>query len=79
MRIDKTQETYDKAFNKLKSGRGNLIGRVEKLKKLGAQTTKQIDQGLLDPDAEIESEENRLSGPDSEESNSADKDDTARH
>ena len=79
MRIDKTQETYDKAFNKLKSGRGNLIGRVEKLKKLGAQTTKQIDQGLLDPDAEIESEDNRLSGPDSEESNSADKDDTARH
>ncbi len=42
--IQKTDESYNKAINKLKDGKGNLIGRVEKLKKLGAETKKEIGQ-----------------------------------
>lgn len=40
--VGKLQQTYDGAMNKLKSGTGNLIGRVEKLKQLGAKTTKSL-------------------------------------
>ncbi|MGY5848420.1 DNA recombination protein RmuC [Salegentibacter sp. HM20] len=40
------QNTYDGAMKKL-TGKGNLIGKVEKLKKLGAKASKQIDQKLL--------------------------------
>ncbi len=40
------QGTYESAMVKL-TGRGNLINRVEKLKKLGAKANKQIDEKLL--------------------------------
>lgn len=40
--LDKAKDAYSDAFNKLSSGNGNLIGRVEVLKKLGAKTSKQI-------------------------------------
>lgn len=42
--------THKEARRKLDSGRGNLISKIEKLKKLGAKTTKQIDPSLLDED-----------------------------
>lgn len=48
--LDKTKENYNDAFSKLSSGSGNLIGRVEILRKLGAKTTKQIDQKYLEED-----------------------------
>jgi DNA recombination protein RmuC len=35
-------------MNKLVNGRGNLISRVENLKKLGVKTSKQINQKLID-------------------------------
>ncbi len=49
-RIDQSQKAYDLAFNKLKSGRGNLIGRAERLQDLGAKSKndKQLDSKLLD-------------------------------
>ncbi|MCC5916257.1 MAG: DNA recombination protein RmuC [Cryomorphaceae bacterium] len=37
------QSTFDGTMTKLKDGRGNLITRVEKLRKLGAKASKQID------------------------------------
>jgi len=40
--LDKAQATHSKAFNKLKEGRGNLVGRAEKIKKLGAKTDKSL-------------------------------------
>lgn len=40
------QNTYDTAMKKL-TGKGNLLRRVEKLKKLGAKASKQLDQKLL--------------------------------
>ena len=40
--------TYESAMNKLVDGRGNLITRVENLRKLGVNTTKDLDQKLID-------------------------------
>lgn len=45
--LHSTQKSYDDALNKLSEGKGNLISRVEKLKKLGAKATKSIDTQLL--------------------------------
>lgn len=46
--ISKTQQNYDSAFGKLSSGNGNVIGKIEKLKELGAKSSKQIDKNLLE-------------------------------
>ncbi len=43
----KSQETYEAAMNKLSTGKGNLVGSVEKIKLLGLKTSKNIDQNLL--------------------------------
>jgi DNA recombination protein RmuC len=42
-----TQKSFDDAMNKLSEGKGNLISRVEKIKRLGAKATKAIDSHLL--------------------------------
>jgi len=44
--IGTVQGTYESAMKKL-TGRGNLIRRVEKLKKLGAKASKNMDEKLL--------------------------------
>jgi len=41
------KENYDKAMNKLVEGRGNLVSRAEKIKELGAKTTKSLPPSLL--------------------------------
>ena len=46
--LKQTQDAYDKAINKLSTGSGNLSNTSEKIKKLGAKTTKQIDTKFLD-------------------------------
>ena len=48
--IEQTQKAHEDAFKKLQYGSGNLIGKVEKIKKLGAKTkgNKQIDSKFLD-------------------------------
>lgn len=46
--MEKSQKTYNDAFNKLSTGNGNLIGKIEKLKELGLKTNKQIDKNLLE-------------------------------
>jgi len=52
--IDLTQKAHDDAFKKLQYGNGNLIGKVENIKKLGAKTksNKQIDSKFLEEDLE---------------------------
>ena len=45
--IRHSQDAYDKALNKLSTGRGNLAVTAQKIKNLGAKTGKQIDQRLL--------------------------------
>lgn len=47
--IKLSQDAYDKAINKLSTGSGNLSTTSEKIKKLGAKATKQIDTKFLDP------------------------------
>ncbi|MFA9290353.1 MAG: DNA recombination protein RmuC [Solirubrobacteraceae bacterium] len=42
------QTTYSESMKKLSTGKGNLVKRVEEIKKLGANTSKQIDQKWLD-------------------------------
>jgi DNA recombination protein RmuC len=50
--IKQTQDAYDKALNKLSTGSGNLSNTSERIKKLGAKATKQIDTKFLDSDIE---------------------------
>ncbi|WP_316790199.1 DNA recombination protein RmuC [Pedobacter frigoris] len=46
--IKQSQDAYDRALNKLSTGSGNLSNTSEKIRKLGAKTTKQIDTKFLD-------------------------------
>jgi DNA recombination protein RmuC len=46
--LDTVKKSYDEAHKKLSSGSGNLIGKVEKLKELGARTAKSLPKNLLD-------------------------------
>ncbi len=46
--MDSVRKTYDLAMNKLYSGNGNLISRVERIKKLGAKATKELPGNLLE-------------------------------
>ncbi len=46
-RIEATQKSYEKVHNKLVSGKGNLITRIEKLKQLGARTSKKHTEQVL--------------------------------
>ncbi len=43
-----TTKNYDQAMNKLIAGKDNLVSKTERLRKLGAKTSKLIDQRLLD-------------------------------
>ena len=46
--LTQTQNTYQSAMKKLSEGRDNLVRKTERLKALGARTSKRIDPGLLD-------------------------------
>jgi DNA recombination protein RmuC len=53
--LSTTQDTYSDALKQLSTGRGNLVGRADKLQKLGIKTNKQLSANLLtDDDAEPE-------------------------
>jgi len=47
-RMASMQKGYEEAMKKLYTGRGNLISSIEKIKRLGANTTKSLPQQLLD-------------------------------
>ncbi|WP_416867924.1 MAG: DNA recombination protein RmuC [Imperialibacter sp.] len=46
--LKQTKENYDAAMNKLVDGKDNLVRKTERLRELGAKTTKQLDQRLID-------------------------------
>ncbi len=46
--LRRTDATYTSAMKKLSEGPGNLVGQVEKLRKLGLRTTKSLPKTLLD-------------------------------
>ncbi len=59
-RIDTSKKSYEKAHNKLVSGRGNLVRRAETLRELGAKTSKQLKAGSAreaEPDADLQLED----------------------
>lgn len=55
--IDTSKKTYLEARNKLVDGRGNIVGKIENLKKMGAKSSKSIDTGMMQ-DAIGSTEEN---------------------
>ena len=51
-RLDQAQSSYHDAFNKLKSGKGNLIKAAERVKELGVKPSKAIANNHLDQNDE---------------------------
>jgi DNA recombination protein RmuC len=70
-KLKAAQNCYDKAYNKLSTGRGNLINRAEKVKKLGAQTTRQLPGNISEqntfPETSESTDGEALMFPDQEE------------
>jgi DNA recombination protein RmuC len=58
-KLDSAKGSYDEAFKKLRSGRGNLISSTEKIKQLGAKTSKQPSPNILNS-AELDDENNMI-------------------
>ncbi len=56
-RLKQAQKAYEGAHGKLTSGRGNLVGQAEKLKKLGIKPSKSLDSGLVELAGEEDGEE----------------------
>lgn len=57
--LNKTNEAYDRSMGRLTSSRGNVLNRINNLKKLGAKTKKQLPDHLaieLDDDLPDQSE-----------------------
>jgi len=52
--IDRASNSYQDAVKKLSTGKGNLIARVENIKKLGAKTSKQIPEKFVKEETLIE-------------------------
>ena len=46
--FNKAQKTYESSMNKMVDGRGNLITQVERLKKLGSKTKKELDSRMIE-------------------------------
>ncbi|MEN8249275.1 MAG: DNA recombination protein RmuC [Bacteroidota bacterium] len=46
--MESAKDTYDDAMNKLVTGKGNLIKKVEDIKKLGVKASKALDPRLVD-------------------------------
>ena len=40
--LDNAQKAYEKAFNQLSTGRGNILSKVEGIRELGVKTTKRL-------------------------------------
>lgn len=47
-RMDSAKSSYSDAMNKLSSGSGNILKRIEDIKKLGAKTTKEMPVSLVE-------------------------------
>ena len=60
--MDLAKGAYSDAMGKLTEGSGNLVGQVEKLKKLGAKSNKTISPALLKRSVEDELEEEEQQG-----------------
>lgn len=62
-KIQDAQSAYEGTMNKLHLGRGNLISRVENLRRLGLKTSKQINQKLIDRTEDIDNADENNASP----------------
>jgi DNA recombination protein RmuC len=62
-RLSQAQTSYTAAMGKLQTGAGNLIGQAEKLKELGAKTTKSLPKGMLIDEGLSQGPTELISGP----------------
>lgn len=53
-RLDQAQTSYHDAFNKLKSGKGNLIRTAEKVRELGVKPSKNLSSPLIESSTDSE-------------------------
>jgi DNA recombination protein RmuC len=53
-KLESTQTSYKASMNKLVEGKGNLVKRVEDIRKLGVKTKKNISPNILDRSADEE-------------------------
>ena len=53
-RLDQAQTSYHDAFNKLKSGKGNLIRTAEKVRELGVKPSKSLSTPLIESSTDSE-------------------------
>jgi DNA recombination protein RmuC len=53
-RLDQAQTSYHDAFNKLKTGKGNLIRSAERVRELGVKPAKNLDTSLLESSSDSE-------------------------
>jgi DNA recombination protein RmuC len=65
--LSRSQDSYLQAVSQLKDGRGNLISRVHKLKKLGVKSTKQLPTSMLTADLEDDDDTSLLPEPEANE------------
>ena len=47
-KLDSTRRSYDAALNKLSTGKGNLVRRAEKIRELGAKSSKELPAQLIE-------------------------------
>lgn len=47
-KLEDAKKAYELSMNKLHTGKGNLLGRAEAMKKLGAKASKELPQKLID-------------------------------
>ena len=55
-KLDDAKENYDETIKKLSTGKGNLVSRVDKLKKLGVRTKKNLPVELLNDEVDTDSD-----------------------
>lgn len=56
-RLDSAKMSYENSMKKLSEGKGNLVSKVEQIRKLGVKTQKTLPEKLLERAENIESEE----------------------
>jgi DNA recombination protein RmuC len=47
-KLQSTRTSYESSMKKLSSGHGNLVSRVEKIKKLGAKASKELPKAIIE-------------------------------
>ena len=55
--LDKAQGAWDKTRDRISSGRGNLVKRVQDLETMGARTKKKLPAGMIEDDSPTDEEQ----------------------